>query len=83
MSHSEQNMRSVFALLADFFATALTLEQILAFKLPEELQDYAASLLEKNAEGTISRREFDELLDFAHADNLIMMVKAKAELARA
>jgi hypothetical protein len=72
--------RSVFGEITDFLATNPTPEEIVAYKLPQDLKTRATDLLEKNGEGELSPEEHDEMMDFVRIDNMLLLLKAKMKL---
>ena len=66
--------------VTNFFSSAPTLEEIIAYRLPAALQVRAHDLLEKNRGGTLSPSEQAELEAFRQLDHLLTIVKAKARL---
>jgi hypothetical protein len=66
--------------VADFLASAPTPEEIIAFRLPEPLQERAHMLLDKNREGSITPDERAELDEFLQIEHFMTVVKAKARL---
>ena len=73
-------IRTVFGEITDFLATNPTPEEIIAYELPESLQARAIELLEKNGEGELIDREYEEMMDFARIDNMMLLLKAKMKL---
>ncbi len=72
--------KTIADVVTDFLSGAPTLEQIAAYRLPDELQQRAHTLLEKNREGTLSPGEQREMAEFRQIDHLLTLVKAKARL---
>jgi hypothetical protein len=72
--------RTVFDVLTDFLATEPKPEEIIVFRLPEEMEAYAAQLLERQRERDLTRDEELELYDFIRADDMMTLLKAKARL---
>lgn len=70
-------VRTVFGEITDFLATNPTPEEIIAYVLPEYLQVRAVELLEKNGEGELTDREYEEMMDFVRIDNMLLLLKAK------
>lgn len=66
--------------VTDFLSSAPTLEEIAAYRLPDELQTWAHDLLEKHREGSLSEEERLEMDAFRQIDHLLTLVKAKARL---
>ena len=73
-------VRTIFGEITDFLATNPTPEEIIAYRLPNDLQNRAHELLELNGEGQLSPEERDEMLDFVRVDNMITLLKAKMKL---
>jgi hypothetical protein len=57
-------IRTVFGEITDFLATNPTPEEIVAYRLPDDLQVRAHDLLERNGEGELSTEEQAEMLHF-------------------
>lgn len=72
--------RTVFGEITDFLATNPTPEAIIAYELPEYLQARAAELLEKNGQGELTDREYEEMMDFVRIENMMTLLKAKMKL---
>ena len=72
--------RTVFDVITDFLASNPTPEQILAFRLPDEMEVYASQLLEHLQEQGLAREEEFELFDFIRADDMMTLLKAKTRL---
>jgi hypothetical protein len=72
--------RSVFAEITDFLATNPTPEEIIAYRLPDDLQTRAHELLDKNGEGEMTREERDEMFDYVRVDQMMSLLKAKMKL---
>lgn len=66
--------------VTDFLASAPTLEDIAAYRLPDDLQARAHLLLDKNREGGLSAEERAEMEEFLQIEHLMTLVKAKARL---
>lgn len=64
--------------ISDFLGSAPALEEIAAYRLPDELQARAHDLLEKNRAGTLSPEEQTEMAEFRQIDHLLTLIKAKA-----
>lgn len=73
-------VRSVFGEITDFLATNPTPQEIINYRLPDDLQDRACELLDKNGEGDLSSDEEREMMDFARVDNMMTLLKAKMKL---
>ena len=72
--------RDVFGVVADFLASEPSHEQLLAYKLPEDLQTRLSYLLYQNREDCLSYDEEVELNDLIRADNLMSLLKTKTRL---
>ena len=72
--------RDVFGVIADFLASEPSQEQLLAYKLPEDLQTRLSYLLYQNREAELSCEERHELNDTMRADEMMTKLKLKAEL---
>lgn len=66
--------------VTDFLGSAPTLEEIAAYRLPDDLQARAQALLDKNRAGTLSEAERAEIDAFRQIDHLLTLIKAKARL---
>jgi hypothetical protein len=66
--------------LPTFWQLILHPKRIIAYRLPEDLQNRAHYLLELNVEGQLTPEERDEMLDFVRVDNMMMLLKAKMKL---
>lgn len=73
-------VRSVFGEITDFLATNPTPEEIIAYRLPDDLQERAHELLDKNGEGELSGEERDEMLDFVRIDQMMSLLKIKMRI---
>lgn len=71
-------VKTVFDEITDFLAAAPTLEEIIAYKLPEALEQRALYLLDQNRQGMMSSDERDEMQEFMDVDHLMTVLKAKA-----
>ena len=72
--------KTVFDTLTDFLATRPTPQEIIDYRLPEQLQKRAHALLEKNGEGELSEREYEEMMDFVRVDQMMSLLKIKMRL---
>ncbi|MFW5772236.1 MAG: hypothetical protein ACOCZH_02850 [Phototrophicaceae bacterium] len=73
-------VRSVFGEITDFLATNPTPEEIIAYRLPDDLQDRAHDLLERNGEDQLTPEEREEMMDFVRVDQMMTLLKAKMKL---
>ena len=72
-----QSVRSVFSEITDFLATNPTPEEIIAYRLPDDLQARAHELLERNGEGKLTPETRDEMFDVVRVDEMMSLLKAK------
>jgi hypothetical protein len=72
--------KTVSDVMTDFLSSAPALEEIAAYRLPDELQQRAHDLLDKNREGMLSEEERAEMEEFRQIDHLLTLIKAKARL---
>lgn len=76
----EAPVRSVFSEITDFLATNPTPEEIIAYRLPDDLQTRAHELLELNSEGALTGEAREEMFDFVRVDEMMSLLKAKMKL---
>jgi hypothetical protein len=69
--------RTVFDVITDFLAADPTPAEVLAFRLPSEMEGYALRLLARKKEAGLTRDEELELYDFIRADDMMTLLKAK------
>jgi len=69
--------RTVFSEITDFLATNPSPEAIITYRLPDDLQQRASDLLERNGEGQLNSDEHAEMMDFVRADQMMTLLKAK------
>lgn len=72
--------RTIFGEISDFLATNPTPQEIIDYRLPDDLQERAHQLLDKNGEETLTPAEQMEMTDFARIENLMNLLKAKMKL---
>jgi hypothetical protein len=72
--------KTIADVVAEFLGSALTLEEIAVYRLPDELQTWAHELLEKNRAGSLSDVEHAQMEEFRQIDHLLTLVKATARL---
>ncbi len=72
--------RTVFGVITDFLATNPTPEEIIAYRLPDDLEVRAHELLDLNGEGQLSEVEREEMLDFIRVEEMMSLLKAKMRL---
>jgi hypothetical protein len=73
-------IRTLFGVITDFLASDPSPEEIIAYRLPDDLQTRAHDLLERNGEGLLTLDEEQEMYDFMRADEMIALLKAKTRL---
>jgi hypothetical protein len=73
-------VRSITEIVTDFLGSAPTLQEIAAYRLPNELQDRAHQLLDKSRSGSLTDEERAEMDQFRQIDHLLTLIKAKARL---
>lgn len=71
---------SVFDVITDFLASEPSVEALLAYHLPAELQARVDELVERNGEGQLTFDEQQELFDYMRADEMMALLKAKTKL---
>lgn len=72
--------RTLFDEITDFLASAPTAEQIIAFKLSNEIEKRALDLLELNRQNRLTPDERDEMNAFVQMDHFMTVLKAKTRL---
>jgi hypothetical protein len=72
--------KTVKDVITDFLATAPSVEQIINYRLPDELQQHALDLLDRLREGTLTPEERLEVEEYRELDHLMTIIKAKAHL---
>ena len=73
-------VRTVIDVITDFLAANPTPEEIIAYRLPDDLQTRAHDLLERNGEDLLTPDEQQEMTEFAHVDEMMSLLKAKTRL---
>jgi hypothetical protein len=74
---------TITAYISTFLGAAPTLEEIIAFRLPEVLEARSLELLERHREGVLTPDEREEIEEFRRMGHFMNMVKlrARAKLA--
>ena len=72
--------RTITDVVTDFLSSAPSLQEIAAYRLPDELQERAHRLLDANRSGTLSHEDSVEMDQFRQIDHLLTLIKAKARL---
>ena len=76
----EAPARDVFAVITEFLASDPSDEELLAYKLPDDLQARVSYLLVQNREAELTCEERHELDDYVRADHMISLMKTKTKL---
>lgn len=76
----KERQRDVFAVIIEYLVSLPSDEELLAYHLPDDLQERLSDLLKRNREAHLSVEEREELDDFVHADNMISLLKTKIRL---
>jgi hypothetical protein len=72
--------RTVFDEITDFLATEPSPQQIIAYQLPDELQQRADYLAELNGEDQLTPGEREELDEFLKVNRILSLLKTKMKL---
>lgn len=72
--------RTVFDVITDFLATQPSPQEIIAYHLPDDLQQRADYLLERNGEDLLTPEEREEMQEFMNADEMFSLLKTKMKL---
>lgn len=70
----------LFDEIVDFLASAPSTDELIAYQLPEHLDERLHELLDRNSNEGLTPDERDELQEFLRLDHLLTMVKLKARL---
>lgn len=71
---------SIWEIVTDFLASNPSPQEIIAYKLPPELEARAHDLLDRNGEGELSPVEVQEMQEFMKFDEIMSLLKAKTRL---
>lgn len=71
-------VRSVFDVVTDFLVTSPSPQEMIDYRFPEDIQEYASYLLDLRKSGTILPEQEEVLFEIVRADNLLALLKAKA-----
>jgi hypothetical protein len=66
--------------ITDFLASAPSMDEIIAYRLPDHLQERSHFLLERNREGGLTADERQEMEEFLQIDRIMALVEAKERL---
>jgi hypothetical protein len=72
--------RTVFDEITDFLATEPSPQEIIAYHLPDDLQQRADYLAERNGEDQLTPSEREELDEFLKVDRMFSLLKTKMKL---
>lgn len=72
--------RTVFDEITDFLATEPSPQEIIAYQLPDELQQRADYLAELNGEDQLTPGEREELDEFLKVNRIFSLLKTKMKL---
>lgn len=73
-------VHTVFDVITDFLTTDPSTEEILAYKLPVELEQRAHDLMERHRNDQLTFDETLEMQDFMRMDRFMTLLKAKTRL---
>lgn len=73
-------VRTVFDVITDFLATEPSPQEIIAYHLPDDLQQRADYLAELNGEDQLTTSEREELQELLNADTMFSLLKTKMKL---
>jgi hypothetical protein len=71
---------TITTVMSEFLGTAPTLEEIIAFKLPEVLEARGLALLERSRNDELTAEEQAELEEFTRMGHFMNRVKLQARL---
>lgn len=69
--------KTVFDVITDFLANNPSPQEILDYRLPDDLQKRAIELLELNGEGRLNYNDELEMMDFVRANDMMSLLTAK------
>ena len=72
------NLTPIFNEVADFLASAPTPEQIIAFRLSNESEQFISSLLDANRAGRLTLAERTALDEYTRIERLMQAIKVRA-----
>ena len=72
--------RDVFAVITEFLASDPSEDELLVYKLPDDLQERLSYLLYQNREAELTCEERHELNDIMRADEMMSKLKLKTKL---
>jgi hypothetical protein len=71
---------TVTTYISAFLGAAPTLEEIIAFRLPDILEARSLELLERHREGLLTPEEHEEIDEFLRMGHFMNMVKLRARM---
>ena len=74
------SIRTVFDVITDFLAADPTPQEILAYHLPDDLQQRLDELLDRNGEDLLTPIEREELQELINADTMFSLLKTKTKM---
>ena len=66
--------------ITDFLITRPLPEEVIAYRLPDALEQRAHALMERHRQNALTPPERAEMEEFMQADHLMTLLKAKARL---
>ncbi len=72
--------KTIQDVIIEFLGSAPSAEEIIAFELPEEIQQRGLDLLERNRQGILTPDERTELDEFSRLGHLMNMITLRARL---
>ena len=73
-------VKAITDAVTDFLGSAPSLQEIAAYRLPDDIQERAHRLLDANRSGTLTHEDSVEMDQFRQIDHLLTLIKAKARL---
>lgn len=73
-------LKTIFDEITDFLATEPSPQDIIAYHLPDDLQQRADYLAERNSEELLTSAEKEEFQAFMNADSMFSLLKTKMKL---
>ncbi len=72
--------RTVMSVISDFLAMHPTDEEIIAYRLPDDIQERAHELLDRNSQDALTPDEREEMYDIMRVDDMMSLLKTKTRL---
>ena len=76
----KERQRNVFAVIIEFLVSLPSDDEVLAYHLPDDLQERLSDLLKRNSEVQLAGEEREELDNLIHAEDMISLLKTKIRL---